>query len=703
MFRLSRGVVLLGVALLTVLPDVFADERITSFHSRIVVEGSGDLLVTETIQVRAEGKQIKQGIYRDIPRLHTTKFGLKAKKPFEVLSVMRDGKQENYQTESIGRGGVRIRIGRAGVLLNPGSNYTYEISYRTGRQLYFEEERDVLYWNVNGTEWLFPANRVSATVHLPEGIKPTKVWGYTGILGKQGGSYKAALTGAGATIVSTRAFRQKENLTVALEWPPGLLDDQAYSQARDSLFRDHPLVAFGLILLAGAFLYYLWAWIKVGKDPERGTIIPRYNPPEGLSAAAVRYLDQMGYDKKCFSAGVVGLAAKKQAVIEKEEGGSVYTLHPNSSLTPAQEEELLGLLNEGEIKDLMDLKAITAFRAAGIQKGRPYGKVEDILRVKGIGKGALVKMLTHVALSHFSPGDLAEPLTADENGLHKKLFGQGSLKLKQSNHVRIGRANEVHKKLLATQVEKVHFVRNIAWWVPGLLLSLLGGLVFVFATGPSGEALIALGFLSVVTVILTAAVALCVVQRGKDLGVLGMLGMLLGCGIWGVLFFFTTTFSSLWVGVAALYAVVLNQVFYQLIKAPTKLGQRARDEIEGFRLYLSVAEEERLNLENPPEETPQLFERFLPYALALGCEQQWAEKFDGILQAAGVAPGESSYGPSYYSGSSDSLSGAMNDLSGSFTGSLSSSASAPSSGGSGGGGGGGGSGGGGGGGGGGGW
>ena len=703
MFRLSRGVVLLGVALLTVLPDVFADERITSFHSRIVVEGSGDLLVTETIQVRAEGKQIKQGIYRDIPRLHTTKFGLKAKKPFEVLSVMRDGKQENYQTESIGRGGVRIRIGRAGVLLNPGSNYTYEISYRTGRQLYFEEERDVLYWNVNGTEWLFPANRVSATVHLPEGIKPTKVWGYTGTLGKQGGSYKAALTGTGATIAATRPFRSRENLSLVLEWPPGLLDDQAYSQARDSLFRDHPLVAFGLILLAGAFLYYLWAWIKVGKDPERGTIIPRYNPPEGLSAAAVRYLDQMGYDKKCFSAGVVGLAAKKQAVIEKEEGGSVYTLHPNSSLTPAQEEELLGLLNEGEIKDLMDLKAITAFRAAGIQKGRPYGKVEDILRVKGIGKGALVKMLTHVALSHFSPGDLAEPLTADENGLHKKLFGQGSLKLKQSNHVRIGRANEVHKKLLATQVEKVHFVRNIAWWVPGLLLSLLGGLVFVFATGPSGEALIALGFLSVVTVILTAAVALCVVQRGKDLGVLGMLGMLLGCGIWGVLFFFTTTFSSLWVGVAALYAVVLNQVFYQLIKAPTKLGQRARDEIEGFRLYLSVAEEERLNLENPPEETPQLFERFLPYALALGCEQQWAEKFDGILQAAGVAPGESSYGPSYYSGSSDSLSGAMNDLSGSFTGSLSSSASAPSSGGSGGGGGGGGSGGGGGGGGGGGW
>ncbi|HAO94942.1 MAG TPA: DUF2207 domain-containing protein, partial [Verrucomicrobiales bacterium] len=81
------------------------------------MERSGDLLVTETIQVRAEGRIIKRGILRDIPRLRTTKFGLKAKKPFEVLSVMRDGKKENYQTESIGQGGIRIRIGRADVFL----------------------------------------------------------------------------------------------------------------------------------------------------------------------------------------------------------------------------------------------------------------------------------------------------------------------------------------------------------------------------------------------------------------------------------------------------------------------------------------------------------------------------------------------------------------------------------------------------------
>ncbi len=694
MFRFLAALVLLALAA----PLALAAERIESFHSHIVVERSGDLVVTETITVRAEGNEIKRGIFRDIPRLQATKFGLKTKKPFRVLRVTRDGKKENYRTESIGQGGIRIRIGRANRFLKPGS-YTYEIVYRTGRQLYLEEERDALYWNVNGTEWRFPAGKVSATVVLPEGIRGTKVWGYTGKRGAKGKDYKAELTGTGATIEATRPFRSKENLTVLLEWPPGLLEERAYEEARVSLFRDHPLAALGLLLLAGAFVYYLVAWIKVGKDPAKGTIIPLYGPPGGLSAAAVRYIDQMGHDRKCFSAGVVGLAAKGQATIEKD--GKEYVLHPKA-LTPAQEGELLELLNEGEAKELEVFKGISMRRAEDIREARPYEKVKDVLRVKGIGKGALAKMINHMSGTGDSPG--GELLTADETGLHKKLFGAGSLRLKQSNHARIGGALKAHKRLLASQVEKVHFIRNLAWWVPGLLLSLLGGLVFLLATGPSTATLSALLFLSLTSVLLVSKVALSVVQRGKDWRLADLFLLLLFLGIWGFCFVALTVLSSFWVGGAVLYAVVLNQIFYHLIKAPTNLGQRVRDQIEGFRRYLSVAEEERLNLENPPEKTPELFERFLPYALALGCEQQWAEKFDEVLQAAGVAPGDSSYSPSYYSdsGSSGSLSGAMSDLGGSFTGSLSSSASAPSSGG-GGGGGGGGSGGGGGGGGGGGW
>ncbi|HCQ38585.1 MAG TPA: DUF2207 domain-containing protein, partial [Verrucomicrobiales bacterium] len=138
---------------------------------------------------------------------------------------------------------------------------------------------------------------------------------------------------------------------------------------------------------------------------------------------------------------------------------------------------------------------------------------------------------------------------------------------------------------------------------------------------------------------------------------------------------------------------MLFHVFYHLIKAPTRRGRKLLDEIEGFRRYLSVAEQERLRLYAPPEtpeKTLELFEEFLPYAVALGCEQQWGEQFEEVLKAAGVDPSSGSYSPGFYRSDSGWTSGAgmsgfVSDLSGSFTGSLSSSASAPSSGGGGGG------------------
>ena len=130
-----------------------------------------------------------------------------------------------------------------------------------------------------------------------------------------------------------------------------------------------------------------------------------------------------------------------------------------------------------------------------------------------------------------------------------------------------------------------------------------------------------------------------------------LLGVLVSApfGVFAVIVFLTLSKGAgPWPAMGMLYVGALNLIFLYLIKAPTALGRKVLDHVDGFAHYLSVAEEERLNLENPPEETPELFERFLPYALALGCEQQWAEKFDAILQAAGIVPGDSGYSPSYY-------------------------------------------------------
>ena len=101
MFRFLAVSLLLALAA----PRALAAERIESFHSHIVVKRSGELVVTETIRVRAGGGKIKRGIYRDIPRLQATKFGLKTKKPFRVLRVTRDGKRRTTGRRRSAKGG----------------------------------------------------------------------------------------------------------------------------------------------------------------------------------------------------------------------------------------------------------------------------------------------------------------------------------------------------------------------------------------------------------------------------------------------------------------------------------------------------------------------------------------------------------------------------------------------------------------------
>lgn len=102
--------------------------------------------------------------------------------------------------------------------------------------------------------------------------------------------------------------------------------------------------------------------------------------------------------------------------------------------------------------------------------------------------------------------------------------------------------------------------------------------------------------------------------------------------------------SASLVSVAVMVVMVaMYSVFISTIKAFTVAGVQIQSQIDGFKLYLTTAEEHRLNLLNPPELTPQVFEKFLPYAIALDLENAWGQKFEEILR-------ETDYSPDWYSG-----------------------------------------------------
>jgi len=123
--------------------------------------------------------------------------------------------------------------------------------------------------------------------------------------------------------------------------------------------------------------------------------------------------------------------------------------------------------------------------------------------------------------------------------------------------------------------------------------------------------------------------------------------------------------------------LVVSAFFW--IDAPTKEGRGVLDRIAGFKQYLSITERERLDRMNPPQDTPEIFERFLPYAIALGVENRWADRFAGVLAAA-AAQGHQGF--AWYAGSHspwDDPSRFTNDVGSSLSNAISSASTAPGS------------------------
>jgi uncharacterized membrane protein len=124
---------------------------------------------------------------------------------------------------------------------------------------------------------------------------------------------------------------------------------------------------------------------------------------------------------------------------------------------------------------------------------------------------------------------------------------------------------------------------------------------------------------------------------------------------------------------------VISSFFW--MSAPTKEGRAVLDRIAGFKQYLSITERERLDRMQAPEDTLQLFERYLPYAIALGVENRWADRYTGLLAAAAAAPG-ASQGFAWYSGSSspwNDTGGFVDSVGSSLASTVSSASTAPGS------------------------
>ena len=61
-------------------------------------------------------------------------------------------------------------------------------------------------------------------------------------------------------------------------------------------------------------------------------------------------------------------------------------------------------------------------------------------------------------------------------------------------------------------------------------------------------------------------------------------------------------------------------------------------QVEGFKMFLGAVDKDRLATLAASEQTPAVFEKYLPYAVALGVEKAWAARFADVLERAKYSP-----------------------------------------------------------------
>ena len=177
-----RIAVLIGALLSAA--QAFAAEFIHSFDSSVEVAKDGELTVTVTISVHAEGWEMRHGIYRDFPLAFRDAGGTLREVSFSILSVTRDDQSEPYFTTQQ-HGIIRIYAGQKDALIRPG-DHVYVFRYRTGRQIRWFDGKPELNWNVTGNFWRFPILDATYHLHLVGGEGPVRWTAFTGRLGARG-------------------------------------------------------------------------------------------------------------------------------------------------------------------------------------------------------------------------------------------------------------------------------------------------------------------------------------------------------------------------------------------------------------------------------------------------------------------------------------------------------------------------------------
>ena len=580
-----------------------AAEVIHTFDQTVQLAKDGTLTVTETLNVRAEGREIKRGIFRDFPMTFTDASGREHDVDFHLIDVTRDGKPEPHFTERQQRF-LRIYAGDKDTFVTRG-DHVYVFRYTTARQLRWFDGKPELNWNVTGNFWNFPIAAATYRLKLVDGARPLRFTAFTGPRGARGRDWRGGIDDAGMLMVeTTRALAPAEGLTVVAALPETAVDKPTAQQELWYSLYDNRHWILGGIGFVLVLTYYVLAWRAVGRDPKRGTIIPLFHPPQGVSPALANYIDHWGFARnrwRAFTAVALSLAVR-------------------------------GLITFDQRDDKLILKRKDGAHNKGGEL--PAGEKTILAWILSQGASAIIDRAHGTAVAKVGDDFVSKIEGESKNRFFRRNLGYAIAGL----------------AMTAAVVAAVLIVGGLQESDLGILIvTTFGAFILAVFIVPLAMALIgSLDFHSVFRGVMTIAVFAIFISFFVGLvSVISPEGLLT---LPPVLLAVVTHYPFSFVLLGGFAA--LNGLFFYLLRAPTALGRPIMDQLAGLKLYLETAEADRMNMQ-APEITAERFEALLPYAVALNVEKPWSDAFAAALRRAN--PGDADpmrhYQPAWGGGS----------------------------------------------------
>jgi len=366
-------------------------EKISSYHTIVTVQQSGELQVVEKIKYDFQTAS-KHGIFRDIP--YTVRDGgLPRDLGFGNFSVTMDGKSVQWEKQTLSQTDsgemIRLKIGSAQHTIT--GLHSYEIRYQVQKGVLrssLGSTYDAIRWNMIGTGWEIPIENIKCDIYLPASLSQqnTNIKRFTGRYGEQRSDGTIIWQNSDHLQYSLPSLSLHEGVTIEVNYPQGSLGLTA-EQVMAHTTTEKFLTGWHWPAFIG-FLLYLWLYLlKHTGISDKRSIAVQYSLPKDMQVLQAGLIYDKFADDDDFTAAILELAQQGYLTIYQKKESDHPVLNRSKKSTEKLSDEYKYLMDNllFHNKNNYKLKQNSSTEASRMQKG--FDTINEMLYQWSVREG----------------------------------------------------------------------------------------------------------------------------------------------------------------------------------------------------------------------------------------------------------------------------------------------------------------------------